>query len=124
MGTKTFSTEKYPYQSDSYTIIGLCMEIHNTLGKGLAEIVYKDALEIELRSNQIYYQREKKYDVVYKGIILRHHFYADFVIENKIILEIKCKKNILDEHYAAVINYLAISKCSRIWLGNTLKSPT
>lgn len=46
----------------------------------------------------------------YKGIILPHKFYADFVIFDKVIVELKCKKGIVEDHYAQVLNYLAISK--------------
>jgi GxxExxY protein len=56
------------------------MDIHRILGKGLLEIVYKDAIEYEFKKNKISYEREKKYEVEYKGIILPHYFYADFVV--------------------------------------------
>lgn len=106
-----FSEKDYPHQEESYEIIGLCMEVHRVLGPGLLEIVYKDALEYELKSRKLKFVREKKYEVEYKEIILPHHFYADFVINNKIILEIKAQTGVANEHYAQVINYLAISKC-------------
>ena len=93
-------------------MIGICMEVHRILGKGLLEIVYKDAIEYELTNKKIPYEREKKYTVEYKGIILPHYFIADFVVFNKIILEVKSQKNIMDEHYSWVINYLKLSKCS------------
>jgi GxxExxY protein len=48
--------------------------------------------------------------VNYKGAILPHKFYTDFVVFDKIILEVKSKKGILEEHYARVMSYLAISK--------------
>lgn len=107
----TFDKTVYPFLQETYKIIGLCMEIHKILGKGLLEIVYKDALEIELKSNGILYQREKKYEVLYKGIILKHHFYADFVIDNKIIIEIKSQQGVVEDHYKQTLNYLGISKC-------------
>ncbi|KAB2879666.1 GxxExxY protein [bacterium] len=106
-----YTEDKYPLQEQSYQIIGLCMEVHRTLGKGLLEIVYKDAIEHEFNQNNIPYAREKQFKVEYKGVILPHFFYADFVVFNKIILEVKAQKGIVDEHYAWVINYLAISKC-------------
>ncbi|WP_394341370.1 GxxExxY protein [Pedobacter chinensis] len=56
------------------------------------------------------YEREKEFSVNYKGIILKHKFYADFVIDNKIILEIKSSTGFVDEYYAQVLNYLTISK--------------
>lgn len=87
------------------------MEVHRILGRGLLEIVYKDAIEYELNRKEIPYEREKKYEVEYKGLILPHYFFADFVVFDKIILEIKAQKGIVEEHYRWVINYLAISKC-------------
>lgn len=85
------------------------MEIHRILGKGFSEIVYKDAFEYEFNKRGIHYEREKEYDVKYKGSVLPHRFYADFVIFNKIILEVKSKRGTIEEHYAQVINYLAVS---------------
>ncbi len=106
----TFSKNEFPLQELSYAIIGIGMNIHNQLGKGFLEIVYKDAFEYELREKGINYEREKEYLVNYKGVILPHKFYADFVIEKSIILEIKSKAGIIEDHYAQVLNYLAVSK--------------
>jgi GxxExxY protein len=106
-----YSEDKYPLQKESYEIIGICMEIHRILGKGLLEIVYKDALEHEFNLRKITYDREKKYEVEYKGIVLPHCFFADFVVFDKIILEVKAQKGIVEEHLSWVLNYLAISKC-------------
>jgi GxxExxY protein len=106
-----YSEDKYPFQKESYEIIGICMEIHRILGKGLLEIVYKDAIEHEFNLKKIPYEREKKYEVEYKGIILPHCFFADFVVFDKIILEVKAQKGLVDEHLTWVLNYLTISKC-------------
>jgi GxxExxY protein len=97
------------YKEESYSIIGLCMEVHNQLGHGFSEIVYKDALEFEFSENGIVYEREKEYPVFYKGNLLKHKFYADFVVFDKIILEVKCVKSIADEHESQAINYLKVS---------------
>lgn len=98
------------YKGEAYKIIGICMEVYNNLGSGFLEIVYKDALEYEFRKENIFYEREKKYEVNYKGIILPHKFYADFVVSNKIILEIKAlSKWFADDHLAQSINYLKVS---------------
>ena len=105
-----YTNEDYPLQNLSYQLIGIGMEIHRTLGKGFLEIVYKDAFELELKLKGIDYEREKEFIVVYKNNRLPHKFYADFVIENKIILEIKSKSGIIEEHFAQVLNYLAVSK--------------
>ncbi len=85
------------------------MEVHNNLGAGFLEIVYKDALELEFRKNGISYEREKEYKVNYKGVILPHKFYADFVVFDKIILEVKAVSGIADEFIAQAINYLKVS---------------
>ena len=105
------SEKKFPLEKETFEIIGVCMEIHRILGKGFSEIVYKDALEYECKTRTIPYEREKKYEVTYKGIILPHSFFADFVLRSKIILEIKSQRDLADEHVSQVLNYLAVSKC-------------
>ena len=97
------------YKEESFRIIGLCMEVHNNLGKGFLEIVYKDAFEYELRKNNIHFGREKEYVVNYKDVILPHKFYADFVVFDKIILEVKGMAGIAEEHIAQTLNYLKVS---------------
>ena len=97
------------YKEESYNITGICMEVHNNLGAGFLEIVYKDALEYEFRKVGIPYQREMQYEVNYKDIILPHKFYADFVVYDKIILEVKAVSGISDEFVAQAINYLKVS---------------
>lgn len=87
------------------------MEVHKTLGRGFSEIVYKDALEYEMKIRSIEFEREKEFLINYKKIILPHKFYADFVVFNAVIIEVKAKKGLADEHYAQAINYLAASKC-------------
>lgn len=86
------------------------MEVHNNLGPGFLEIVYKDALEYEFKKADIPYEREKEYKINYKGIILPHKFYADFVVFDKIILEVKAVSGISDEFIALAINYLKVSQ--------------
>lgn len=98
------------YKNESYQIIGKCMEVHNNLGAGFLEIVYKDALEFEFKKAGIPYKREKKYEVNYKGIILPHKFFADFVVFDKIILEVKGVSGIADEFVAQALNYLKVSE--------------
>lgn len=99
------------YKDESYKIIGCCMEVYNTLGLGLLEIVYKDALEYEFKKNGIEFVREKQYPVNYKDIILPHNFFADIFVYDKIILEIKCVSRIVDDHIKQTLNFLGISKC-------------
>ena len=97
------------YKEESYLIIGKCFEVHNNLGTGFLEIVYKDAMEYEFKKADIPYGREKEYIVNYKRLILPHKFYADFVVFDKIILEVKAVSVIADEFIAQAINYLKVS---------------
>lgn len=86
-------------------MIGLCMKVHRNLGPGFLEIVYKDALELELNQASIPFEREKEYEINYEGVILPHKFYADFVIDDQIILEVKAVKLLAPEHSAQALNY-------------------
>ncbi len=86
------------------------MEVHRELGKGFNEIVYSDALEIEFVDNNINYSREKTFDINYKGNLLPHKYKADFIIEDKIILELKAISCLHPANIKQTLNYLAISK--------------
>ena len=97
------------YKDESYHIIGICIKIHRILGKGYLEVVYKDALEYELKKVNIPYCREKKFKIKYKDITLDHTYNPDFVVYDKIILEIKCCSRIIDEHIKVTLNYLSVS---------------
>jgi len=99
------------YKEEFYKIIGICMEVHRNLGRGFLEIVYKDAMEYEFKLANISYKREKEYKINYKGTILPHKFFADFVVYDDIILEVKAVNAIADEFIKLMLNYLATSKC-------------
>ncbi len=86
------------------------MEIHRELGRGLDEVVYKDAMVLELQGASIPFSREKKYEIYYKGVILPHHYFADFVIWDKIVLESKAVEKLTEAHVKQVLNYLAAAK--------------
>ena len=100
----------YLYEEDTFKIIGLLIQVHKHLGKGFSEIVYKDALEYEFMKNSIPFEREKEYQVHYKDVILKHKFYADFVVFDKIILEIKSVDSLHDAHISQCLNYLHVSE--------------
>jgi GxxExxY protein len=98
------------YKDEVFKLVGLCMEIHRELGKGHDEVIYKDALVIELQHAQIQFARERKYEVAYKGIVLPHFYHADFVIGDKILFEAKAVEQLTEAHIKQVLNYLAASK--------------
>ena len=98
------------HKDDTHRLIGLCMEIHRELGKRHDEVIYKDALVVELSRETIAFSRERKYEVKYKDVILPHFYYADFVISEKILFEAKAVEKLTDAHIKQVLNYLAASK--------------
>ncbi len=98
------------FKEESFKIIGICMEIHKTLGMGLKEINYKDAMEIEFIENNIPYEREKKFAVKYKERILRNPYSADFLLYDSIILEVKSVAAIIDNHVYQTLSYLSVSQ--------------
>ncbi|MBL4587692.1 MAG: GxxExxY protein [Flavobacteriales bacterium] len=101
----------YPHSQETERIIKAAFEVHNNLGAGFLEIVYKDALELEFKERKIFYEREKQYPVNYKGTILHHSFFADFVIFEKVILEVKAKSGFARSDMSQTLNYLKCSGC-------------
>ncbi len=98
------------YREETHRLIGLCMEIHRELDKGHDEVIYKDALVVELSRSTITFEREKKFEISYKGVLLPHFYFADFVVWDKIIFEAKAVEKLTDSHVKQVLNYLAASK--------------
>ena len=98
------------YKEEVFQLVGFCMEIHRELGKGHDEVIYKDSLVVELTRAQIPFWREKNYEVTYKGAVLPHFYYADFVIRETILFEGKAAEKLTDAHVKQVLNYLAASK--------------
>ncbi len=109
--TSYSATENFPFKSETYEIIGACMEVHKELGRGFHEIVYKDALEVEFKFQEIPYEREKPFSVFYKNVSLNRNYNADFLVFDQIILEVKADQSDLNTHADQIINYLAVSKC-------------
>ena len=94
------------YKDECFAIIGLCMKIHTTLGAGFKEIVYKDALEIELHKNGVIYEREKSFNIQYNETILPHSFNADFFVYNSMILEIKATPKVYPDNFRQTLKNL------------------
>ncbi len=90
----------------SFAIIGAAMEVHRTLGSGFLEAVYQKALAYEFRLRGIPFDEQVHLPVTYKDLLVGDYI-ADFVIDGKIILELKAIKAIDDAHKAQAINYLA-----------------
>lgn len=97
-------------KEEAYKIIGLCMEVHKILGKGHSEKVYGDALEYEFKKNGIPYSRESKFNINYKDVLLPSYYYADYVVFEEIILELKAIESLSNSEIKQTLNYLAASK--------------
>ena len=103
------SNDKVLFKEESYKIIGAAMEVHRQLGCGFIEAVYQEALEKEFQLRGIPYEREKELNITYKGETLSKTFKADFVCYGKIIIELKSVRELMDEHFAQIYNYLRAS---------------
>jgi GxxExxY protein len=90
----------------SYAIVGAAMEVHRTLGLGFLEAVYQAALAHELRLQDIPFEEQIRLPVYYKDVLVGEYV-ADFVVDGKIILELKAVTEFSDAHRAQAINYLA-----------------
>jgi len=102
--------EEFYHKEETYKIIGLCMEVHKILGKGHSESTYADALEYEFKLNSIPYEREKKYNIQYKDIVLQRYYFSDFTVFGSIILEMKAIEKLSSSEIKQTLNYLAASK--------------
>lgn len=84
------------------------MTVSNELGTGFLEAVYASALAIELAREGIRFEREKRLQVFYKGAEIGT-YYADFLVEDCLLVELKALKALATEHEAQVMNYLRAS---------------
>ena len=99
----------YIYQELSSKVLGIAMQLHREMGCGFKEKVYQDAFEVLLKENGIPYEREKHIDLVFHGVKLEHDFVYDFLIDDKIGVELKAVSEIYGEFEAQIINYLHVS---------------
>jgi len=98
---------------ESYAVIGAAMEVHRELGAGFLEVVYQDALAVELDSRKIPFEREKLLQVRYKGGLLPSFYEADFVCFGSLIVECKAISQIGNPETAQGLNYLKVTGLER-----------
>jgi GxxExxY protein len=97
--------EQYKFSELTGKIIGCAMNVHNALGNGFQEVIYQRSLEYEMELQKIGFEREFEMPILYKDkqVGIRR---VDFLVENKISVELKALVNLELVHLAQAINYL------------------
>lgn len=106
---------KTPYDDLTYRIIGEAMAAHRQLGPGYREDTYQRDLETRFTAGGLAYVAQKNIEVYdsLEGNVLIGYYIPDFIVEEKVIVEIKALSGGLDNsHIAQVIGYLAVTGCS------------
>jgi GxxExxY protein len=98
------------YKELSEKIIGAFYEVHRELGRGHSEQVYCEALAIEFGLQGIPFRCEETFRILYKGHLLKSYFKADFIVFDKILVEVKAIDQLTRSNLRQAINYLASSK--------------
>ena len=96
---------KILYKDLSYKIVGLAMQVHNKLGFGFSEKVYENSTMILFRREGIQAKQQTPITVYFEGEVVGD-YYADILVEDKIILELESAEEIADAHRSQVLNYL------------------
>lgn len=107
------------YKEEYYKIKKACIEVRKNLGNGFLEKVYEKALQIELQLLGFTVETQKKLNIFYKQQVIAD-YYADIIVDDKIIIELKCASMITDIHKAQLLNYL---KATQIKLGIIINFP-
>ncbi|MDP2302209.1 MAG: GxxExxY protein [Ignavibacteria bacterium] len=89
----------------TYNVIGCAIKVHNTLGNGFQEVIYQRCLAIELERIGIQFEREKEQKIFYDGIDVGTRR-ADFIVENRVVVELKALINLEAVHLAQAKNYV------------------
>jgi GxxExxY protein len=117
-----FEEEPYFYKDLTSTIIRCFYVVYNKLGYGFLEKVYENALKIELESKGLLVEKQKSIAVYYKEHLVGEYF-ADLIVENKVILELKAAETLCEEHEYQLINYLKATEIEVGLLLNFGKKP-
>lgn len=97
--------EQYKYSDITEKIIGASMKVHNTLGNGFQEVIYQRCLAIELERYGLGFVREQDQTIYYEDIDVGTRR-ADFIVEDKVLIELKAISNLDNVHLAQTLNYL------------------
>ena len=98
------------FEQATEKIIGCAMAVHSALGPGLLENAYKECLFYKLSQFGFYVEKEKALPVFFEGIKLDCGYRIDLLVDNNIVIELKCVKNIDDIHLAQILTYMKLGK--------------
>ena len=107
----------------THEIIGAGIEVHRNLGPGMLESVYEECLCYELAQRSVGFQRQPGLPVIYKGIQLEIGFRPDLIVENLVIVELKCVEKFTSVHDAQVLTYLRLANIKTGLLMNFQSQP-
>jgi GxxExxY protein len=93
----------------THRIIGLAIKVHRKLGPGLLEATYEECLCWELAHDGLAFVRHVPLPVIYEGVRLAAGYYADIIVEQSVIVELKSVEHILPVHEAQTLTYLRLS---------------
>ncbi len=96
---------KILYKDLSYNIVGIAMEVHRQLGYGFLEKVYENSMMLLIHKKDINAEQQKPIKVYFDRIVVGEYF-ADILVEDKIILELKSVDKITNVYRAQALNYL------------------
>jgi len=102
-----------PYDHLTYRIIGCAMAVHRRRGPGYREDTYQRDLEVHFAENGLAYVAQKNIEVYdsENGDVLVGYYIPDFIVEEKVVVEIKALRGLDNSHIAQVIAYLAVTGC-------------
>ncbi len=101
--------ENYKYSDLTEKIIGSAMKVHSFLGNGFPEVIYQRSLVIELEKSGIRFKRELEQNIYYDNVKVGKRI-VDFLIEDKVLVELKALGEISENHYSQILNYLKAYK--------------
>ena len=93
----------------SHAVITAAMRVHNALGAGMLESTVAACLFYELNEARLHVEHQVRLPIVYKQVTLPVAYRVDFIVENCLIVEIKCVEKLLPVHVAQVLSYLKLS---------------
>jgi len=94
------------------SILSAAIEVHRVLGPGLLESIYVRCMQYELAARRLRFASQYPVPLTYKGLKLESMFRVDLVVEDVVIVEVKCVESIAPVHRAQVISYLRLTGCT------------